>query len=83
MKLTHKAVARAAGYYAYEESGNGWGWYDKHGWSLEEHDRGFWWLTEEGAYKDCCEACGLIEKNPEQGAGTSATSNFTGEGGPR
>ncbi len=63
MQLTHKAIARAAGYLVIdsERTFSPFKWLDKFG---GEHGSD-WHDTEEEAYKACCEQCGLIDKNEE------------------
>lgn len=59
MKLTHKTVARMAGYYTYGIPDK-YSWRNQSGW-IDEVSKEYF-DTEEAAYKDCCEACGLVEK---------------------
>jgi hypothetical protein len=63
MKLTYKAIARAAGYYAWNTTPGKmvgkWEWKDQKEWSDESCFRTF--ATEEEAYVDCCIKCGLVE----------------------
>lgn len=59
---TFKQIARAAGYYAYQQyssGGNSWHWRDANKWSNESSSGKF--ATENDAYKDCCLQAGLIE----------------------
>lgn len=74
MKMTHKAIARAAGYMAIGSDEYGWEWCD---WQKSDTDRGreqSWperldlrlrfertFLTEAEAYRNCCHVCKLIE----------------------
>lgn len=62
MKPTFKAIARAAGYYAwcYTSAPEAplWDWQDQK-WSRERCKLSFY--TEEAAYYDCCIQCGLVE----------------------
>lgn len=59
MKLTFKAIARAAGYYTYEAGGGAYAWRNYSGWINEAPHRIF--NTEADAYKDCCISCDLVE----------------------
>jgi hypothetical protein len=61
IKLTHKAIARMAGYYVKQDSGtqqskpssqHTYYWYDV----MDEGCTGWWWTKEDDAYYDCCVA---------------------------
>lgn len=62
LKPTYKAIARAAGYFAWNDHPyNGedrWAWHDRKGWSKEVAAQHF--ATEDDAYRDCCVKCGLV-----------------------
>jgi hypothetical protein len=55
---TYKAIARAAGYIAWESPPGKWNWQDQKGWSKEHGHIGA--ATANEAYKDCCVQAGLI-----------------------
>lgn len=62
MDVTHKQIARAAGYSAYitySGSSAKWHWKDVNGLSKEHSDTTF--TNEQDAYKDCCKKAGLIQ----------------------